>query len=135
MLVPVTALYAGILAIIAVVLGGTVGATRGKLKVPLGDGGHNSLVVANRRHMNFVENVPLVLILFGLMELNGTPKMWLHVLGIILVLARIIHPLGLSMENMSQPARVVGAAATVLVTLAAAATVIWEGIKHLMLPA
>ena len=132
MLVATTALYAGLLAILVQFLGGNVGATRGRLKIPLGDGGNPELIVKNRRHMNAVENVPLALLLIALVELNGMPKLWIHILGASLLVARVVHPFGLKMDSMNQPARIFGAAMTALVTVAAAAILIWQGVSGLM---
>lgn len=132
MLVATTALYAGLLALLIQFLGGSVGATRGRLKIPLGDGGNPGLIIKSRRHMNAVENVPLALILIALVELNGAPKLWIHIMGVALLAARIVHPFGLKMDSMNQPARIFGAAVTALVMVAAAAILIWQGSSSLM---
>jgi uncharacterized membrane protein YecN with MAPEG domain len=132
MLVATTALYAGLLAILIQYLGGSVGATRGRLKIPLGDGGNSELIVKNRRHMNAVENVPLALLLLALVELNGTPKLWIHIMGASLLVARAVHPWGLKIDSINEPARIFGAAVTALVTVAAAAILIWQGVTALM---
>lgn len=126
MLLPTVALYAGLLALTGQFLASVVGTTRGRLKIPLGDGGKPELIVANRRHMNFVENVPILITLLAVIELNGAPKLWIHVMGVALVAARLVHPFGLNMDNMSSPARVFGAAVTALVTVAAAAILLWQ---------
>lgn len=125
----VTGLYASLLALLALFLGGAVGAMRGKKKISLGDGGDEELIVANRRHMNFVESVPFALLLMALIELSGAPKAWLHYLGAPLVLARLIHPFGLYRNNLNHPARIAGAALTALVTLACAGILIWMQFK------
>jgi hypothetical protein len=126
MLLPTVALYAGLLALIGQFLASVVGTTRGRLKIPLGDGGKPELIVANRRHMNFVENVPILITLLAVIELNGTPKLWIHVMGVALLAARLVHPFGLNMDNMLSPARIFGAAVTALVTVAAAAILLWQ---------
>lgn len=87
MLLPTVALYAGLLALTGQFLASVVGTTRGRLKIPLGDGGKPELIVANRRHMNFVENVPILITLLAVIELNGAPKLWIHVMGVALVAA------------------------------------------------
>lgn len=129
MLVATTALYAGLLALLMQFLGASVGATRGRLKIPLGDGANSELIVKNRRHMNAVENVPLVLLLIALIELNGAPKLWIHILGVTLLVARVVHPFGLKIDSMNEPMRIFGAAATALVTVAAAAILLWQGVS------
>ncbi len=122
----ITSLYAGLLALLSVFLSGYVGQLRGKTNIPLGDGGNRDIILANRRHMNFVENVPLALLLIALVELNGAAPWWIHALGGTLLLARLIHPFGLKIETGATPARIIGAGGTTLVTLAAAITLLWQ---------
>ncbi len=121
-----TALYAGILAFIALALAANVGWRRPKLGVPLGDGGNEVLIVANRRHLNFVEHVPLALILIAIVELNGAPSVSVHSLGGALVVARIVHPFGIQTKSLSHPARAIGAMLTMLVTIIAAVLAIMQ---------
>ena len=120
--VPITALYAGILALIGVGLAAGSGTLRAKTGVSLGDGGNQDQLLAMRRHGNFTEWVPLTVLLFALMELNGAPSLALHILGVWLVVARILHPIGLGVE-MQSVARTIGAASTALITVIAA---IWS---------
>jgi hypothetical protein len=123
---PVTALYAALLTIVCLALMSMVGQHRGKLGVSLGDAGDREMIERNRRHLNFVENVPLALLLIALVEANGAGKTWVHVLGATLLVARIVHPFGIDASNMVRPARFIGAAGTVLVMLAAAFTLAWQ---------
>ena len=115
--VPITALYAGIL---AVVLGFRVGRQRLKNEVSLLHGESPELLEEIRRHANFTEAVPLALILLGLIELNGASATLLHGLGIALVVVRIAHPIGLHHDNMRHPLRGVGSMGTIVVTVIAA---------------
>ncbi len=126
MALQVTALYAGLLGIIGLVLWGLVGRARSQTTVSLGDGGVKPLMEANRRHMNWVENVPFVLLLIAIAELNGGGKTWIHVMGVVLLIARLIHPFGISADNMKMWQRGVGAGGTGLVGLAAIVTVLWQ---------
>ena len=126
MLVATTALYAGILAVIAVVLGFRVGRMRLKTKTSLLHGESNELLEEIRRHANFTEAVPMALILMALIELNGASPTLLHGLGIALVTARILHPIGLHHDNMRHPLRGLGALGTLLVTLVAAGAGVWQ---------
>ena len=111
-----TLLYAGILGIISLVLAAAVGGKRGSSGVSVGVGEDQDLLVATRRHGNFIEYVPLALILMALLEANGVSTLTIHVFGVVLTIARICHPLGLSADNMSSPLRAVGAAGTFLLT-------------------
>jgi uncharacterized membrane protein YecN with MAPEG domain len=124
--VPVTALYAALLGLVTVALQLLVGRLRLDTDVSLHDGGHEALAVAIRRHANFAEHVPFALILLALIELNGAPAGWLHTLGGALLLARIVHPFGLRWDVARVPARFVGAFTTLVVTLAAIATALYQ---------
>lgn len=126
MAVPITALYAGILAIIGLFLAMRVGGERVRTKVSLGTGDDLALLEAVRRHANFIENVPLALVLFALLELNGASGTALHVLGASLVVARLAHPVGLHMNQMMHKMRMVGSLGTTLVILAAAVMAILQ---------
>jgi len=95
------------------------GRLRGKKNIPLGDGGDRELLLAMRRQSNFVEYVPLALILIGLLELNHVQPMALHALGAALVVARVSHALGMKIDTMQVPARFIGASLTALVVVVA----------------
>jgi len=60
---PITALYAGVLGILLVVISARVSVLRGKFKVMFGDGGQDALMRAIRAQGNFTEYVPLALLL------------------------------------------------------------------------
>lgn len=122
----ITALYGSLLALVGLTLGALVGLQRPKLKVSLGDGGHQSLIEANRRHMNWLENVPLLVALLAIIELNGASSTWLHVLGGTLLAGRIIHPFGIGAEWSFRVPRFIGSFATVAVTVAAAGTLLTQ---------
>lgn len=126
MSVATTGLYAGLLALLMIVLNGRIGALRGKKNISLGDKGDGDIIVANRQHMNFVENVPFILLLMALAELNGSPTLYLHILGATLLFARIVHPFGLHQDVLMKPARLAGAGLTLLVTLGSAVLLLWQ---------
>ena len=114
---PITALYASILTVIAFVLAQLVIRARGKTAITLGDRGDDRLLEASRRQMNFVENVPLTLILMLLAEAGGAAAQHLHLAGAVLVAARIIHPFGITVARAAHPLRIGGAVVTNLVQL------------------
>jgi uncharacterized membrane protein YecN with MAPEG domain len=76
-----------------------------------------------RRHANFVEYVPMALILICLLELNGVSNTALHALGAGLVVARICHAVGLSADTINSVPRGIGAAGTALIIVVAS---IWS---------
>jgi uncharacterized membrane protein YecN with MAPEG domain len=88
---PLTSLYAAILALIIVALGINVTIHRVKLKVALGDGGNPQMLRMIRLHGNAIEYLPLSLILMALYELNGGLHWVLHVIGIALIAGRLIQ--------------------------------------------
>jgi uncharacterized membrane protein YecN with MAPEG domain len=124
MLVPVTALYAGVLALILIVLSVRVGMMRMKKGISILHGDDIELAEVIRRHANFTEAVPMALILMGLIELNGSSHATLHALGTALVIARLAHPVGLVHDKLQSPLRGIGSGVTTLVTLVAAAIAI-----------
>jgi hypothetical protein len=87
----ITSLYAGILAILLVILSVAVTAGRAKFKVDYGDGGNMTLMRRIRAQGNLAEYAPMALILMALLELGGTIGWLLHTLGIALILARLLH--------------------------------------------
>ena len=115
----VTILYAGLLGILSLVLSFLVGNMRGKTGVSIGDGGNKDLLLAMRRQANFVEYVPLALILIGLLEMNGVSVAVIHIMGAVLVFSRLAHAQGLRADSMQGIGRLIGAAGTALLTLVA----------------
>jgi uncharacterized membrane protein YecN with MAPEG domain len=92
----ITAGYLGVLALLYAMLSIRVVRLRGKHQVSLGDGGNAALTSAIRSHAHFAEYVPLIMLMVALLEMAGMPPMRLHLLLGALLLARIIHPLGMS---------------------------------------
>lgn len=115
----ITILYAGLLGLLSVALAVVIGRVRGRTGVSIGDGGNVEVVVAMRRHANFVEIVPLALILIGLLELNGVGNGAIHGLGAGLVVARICHAIGYGTNDSLITLRIIGAAGSTLITLIA----------------
>ena len=116
----VTSIYAAIFAMMAIGLANIVSAKRGKANVAILHGGDMNLALWIRRHGNFLENVPLALILMGLAEARGLPVPWLHAMGGVLTMARLSHAAGLNVSNAKHPLRLLGGIATQAAILAAA---------------
>jgi uncharacterized protein len=121
----ITALYAALIGLWAVALSNYVSTYRGKYKILHGDGGNPEMAAIIRRHGNLTEYVPLALILLGLAEANGMPSTWMHVLGVMLVVSRLVHPFGVSVSNPGNRLRIVGAVGTHIVTTVAAIYILW----------
>ncbi|MBC7477113.1 MAG: MAPEG family protein [Pseudorhodobacter sp.] len=126
MTLPVTAFYAALLTLIYIVLVQLVIRTRLQVKVGLGENGNDAVLQAVRRQGNFVENVPLAIVLMALAEAGGSGALLLNLCGIVLVAARLIHPFGIDVGRPSHPARILGAVATTAVLLVLAVTLILQ---------
>jgi uncharacterized protein len=91
-----TALYAGLLGLLLVVLAINVVRYRVGLKIVFGDGDNPALKRAIRAHGNFTENAPFGLILLAAIEAQGFSEITIHALGSALVVGRVLHAFGLS---------------------------------------
>lgn len=133
MALPITALYAGVLTIFALVLSARAGGFRGKsgISVLYGDPKNMELAVRVRVHQNFLEYVPMAIIIMGLIEVNGGSSTFLHSMGIVLIISRIAHAVGLKHDNMAHPGRTIGAGGTALMSLIAAVYLLWMVVKPL----
>jgi len=104
----VTAIYAGLLALMMVFLAAQVVRLRGKHRVTLQDGGNPDLMLGIRVFGNFAEYVPMALVLMMLAESAGTPSWAVHGLGVALIVGRVAHALGLRHDRGTTPGRLVG---------------------------
>lgn len=107
----VTLLTAGVSGLIAFVLALRCTQVRRSAGVGMGDGGNAVLMARMRAHANFVEYVPLLLILIGLIEFKVGTGPSIAVAGVALVLVRIAHGVGMTLPAPN-PWRIVGTAGT-----------------------
>lgn len=112
MAVPVIALYAPLNALLNIYLANQVSNARRKYKVALGDGDSPELQQASRAHGNNAEFVPLALLMFLVVELMGGKSVVLHTMGGLLLLARLLHPIGLRVKKTPNAPRFIGTAIT-----------------------
>lgn len=117
MLVPVTAIYAALLAVFLVILLFPVIKLRNSLRVGLGDGGKSELQQAMRAHGNAAECIPIFLLLLAIFELNHGPQWALHIFGVSFLLARLAHAAGLYATSGRSKGRVGGMVMTITVLL------------------
>jgi uncharacterized membrane protein YecN with MAPEG domain len=110
-MLPVTALYAGLLGLYFIWLATRVIKARRVHRVALGTD-HRLVQRAARAHGNFGEYVPFALLMLALCEINGLPDWALHVLGVVLVAARVVHALGIATEPEDFRWRVAGTSLT-----------------------
>ena len=91
----ITANYLAILALIYAALALQVIRLRRSSQAPFNDGGNASLRSAIRAHGNFMEYVPIIALMVALLEMSGASALRVHVLMGLLVLSRLLHPLGM----------------------------------------
>src|SRR5437763_4955983 len=103
MIAPVSALYAGLLALMLLALAGRVSLLRGKLHIGMGHGNDLILARAIRAHGNAVEWVLPTLALLLIAAIAGANRTLLPLCGITLVASRIAHATGLSRTSTSPP--------------------------------
>ena len=124
----VTPLYAGILVLWFLVLSVRVIKHRGHTKIFLSDGGNVGMTRIIRGHANFAEYVPLALLLMAMLELSHFSIYALHAIGILLVVARLLHGYSLSFSEQFMFGRVAGAGMTFLVLLIEAVLCLYQAI-------
>ncbi|MCJ2068996.1 MAPEG family protein [Methylobacterium sp. J-030] len=90
-----TAFFAGLLALVYLGLSGWVIGARVSENVLFGDGGDGAVLKRIRSHANFIEYVPLALILIGLLEAGGGSHGLVQGMLVALLVARILHPIGM----------------------------------------
>jgi uncharacterized membrane protein YecN with MAPEG domain len=125
----ITAAYLGILALLYAVLGLQVGRLRRGNKVLFGDGDNIKLRSAIRAHANFIEYVPIIVLMVALLEMSGMPAARVHLLMGALLVARLLHPLGMYVGPLTlqfQIGRVGGLLLTILVLIASAVLLLWR---------
>ena len=123
----ITSAYLGILALLYLVLGLQVSRLRRGHRVLFGDGDNIKLRSAIRAHANFAEYVPIIVLMVALLEISGLPALRVHLLMGTLLVARLMHPLGMYVGPRTlqfQICRVGGISLTLVVLLAAAITML-----------
>jgi len=125
-----TAIYTAALGLLAALLTVNVIVNRVRVKVDIADGGVAALAQPIRAHGNFAEQTPLALILIGLVEAFGYRSPVVNGLGVVLLAARLLSAYGLNSSLKQTFGRQSGATLTILVTVVAAALILYAAIPH-----
>ena len=120
--IPITAVFTALLALMLVGLSVRVTVLRARKKISFFDGGDPELGHALRAQGNFIEYVPMALLLMALVEGMGARHWVVYSFGAVLVAARIVHAWGLYSDVFK--ARVVGTSATWALVIAGALAVL-----------
>ena len=81
---------------------------------------------AIRAHANAVEYLPIALLLLLILELDQTRAWLLNLFGIVLIVGRILHAIGLSSTAGTSFGRFAGTALTMLVIILMALLLLWQ---------
>ena len=123
---PVFFVCAGLLGLLAVTLTVSVGRLRMQKKIYLGDGGDPEMLAAIRAHGNFMEYVPLCLLLIYIVS-DFYSFWYVAVLSLVLLLSRVLHAGGLL--GFIPLGRTLGASGTTLILAVTSAMLIVSGIN------
>ncbi|MGB5864234.1 MAG: MAPEG family protein [Sulfitobacter sp.] len=124
MMLTITPLYAGLLTLVFLVLSGLVIRQRTALEKVTGTRDETDLNKSMRVQANFVEYVPLGLLLMICAELLGAPAAAIHAMGATLLIGRICHGIGMSRSPQVIALRAVGFLLTfVMLALSAIAVI------------
>lgn len=121
----VALLFASLHALLLMALSVPVVLQRRRARIGLGDGGDAVLSRRIRVQANFVEYVPLALLLLALLELGGLARPWLWGFGGTLLAGRVLHAIGLSASAGTSAGRFYGTLLTWLVLIAMAGAGLW----------
>lgn len=114
----IVSLYAALLALFYIYLTMNVVKVRRAERISLGDGGNPQLQCVIRAHGNFIEYVPLAIILLFLVEYQGLASHYCHAFGAALLIGRVFHNLGIVDKNLRY--RQIGALSTFLIIVLSA---------------
>lgn len=92
---PLTLTMAAAAGLINLWLALRIGQVRTSQKVSVGDGGNEFVIRRMRAQANFVEYTPFVLVLIGALECSGYAATWLWVVGVVYMIGRLAHGLGM----------------------------------------
>ena len=130
----ITAAYVAVLALLYAALGLQVVRLRRRNRVSFGDGGSGDLRSAIRAHAHFAEYVPIIALMIAMLEMSGLAATKVHGLMAALLVARLLHPIGMYVKPQTLQffiCRVGGMALTTLVMIVCAMLTLsrlWPGI-------
>lgn len=119
MIIPITAVFAGVTGLLLLFLSYRVSTFRLKHKQGIGVNDDRDFEIAVRSQGNLTEYAPIALILMAIGELNGVATMAVYVVGMAFVAGRFLHPWGMVKgRGKTHPARLAGILLTWLSILA-----------------
>ncbi|PHQ70624.1 MAG: glutathione metabolism protein [Sneathiella sp.] len=117
--VTITPIFAALLALLFLFLSYRTIRVRGKAHVPVGDGGNDELQRAIRAHGNFIEYVPITLLLLMFLEMREVGIYVMIALGAMLLVGRCVHAYGISNPKENYRFRTLGMVLTFITMIVA----------------
>lgn len=127
----ITAIAAGIIINLQMILMMICGKSRYKHKQGLGESGQPELLARIRSHGNLAENSAIVLLVLALLEMAGTNQIIIIIAASAFVIGRILHPIGLFKTSGTSFQRAVGVSATAIVGMAGGLYLIYIALEKL----
>ena len=127
----ITAIAAGIIINLQMILMMICGKSRYKHRQGLGDNGQPELLARLRSHGNLAENSAIVLLVLGLLEMAGINQTIVIIAASAFVLGRILHPIGLFKTSGTSAPRAIGVATTGLIGMAGGLYLIYTALQRL----
>ena len=127
-----TAVYTALLALLYAALGLRVAVLRRRNRAGFGDAGNAELRSAIRAHAHFAEYVPIIALMVAMLEISGLSTISVHGLMAALLVARLLHPLGMYADPQTlrfRVCRVGGMGLTISVMIACAALILSRSLQ------
>jgi uncharacterized membrane protein YecN with MAPEG domain len=118
--------YLAILSWMYFILSALVIKTRLKYRVSIGGNNISELEKLIRVHGNFAEYIFLGITLIFAGETLAAPTIYLHSMGLALIIGRVLHFIGVCYLRSPNPARVLGMTLTFYVLITAPAFIIYQ---------
>ena len=122
--VQAAALWVGLIIVLMMLIKMWVGGRRRALKVPSGDVTNAEFGRATRVQLNAVEDVSVLLAGIVGLGMLGMPAWYIHAVGALLLVARVLHATGLSSSSGFSWGRLIGTVGTLVVYLFVAGALI-----------
>lgn len=119
------AMNIGLLVLLMLGLKMYVGSQRGRMRLPSGETNPEFNRIT-RVQLNAVEDVPVLMVGIGALAMLGMPAWYIHMCGLVLLVARILHAVGLAGSSGFSFGRVAGTLGTLLTFLAIAGALIFH---------
>ena len=127
----ITAIAAGIIINLQMVLMMICGKSRYKHHQGLGDKGQPELLARIRSHGNLAENSAIVLVVLALLEMSGVNQTIIGAAAALFVIGRFLHPIGLFKTSGASIPRAVGVASTGIIGMVGGLALIYIGVGML----